>query len=179
MSNQFCKRTRPLFENEILLCYRLKKGKMIKIKRKIDKAVASQIRKFLSTFDKEDMKPIPEDQKVEVVHMKVRTKGEFDTLKARLEEQGYQLTCEEFYEKGVDESNFSAIILGEKKIQLDEKILHPPLDPKKERKKELIVTIGVKSVCWLIFIGILWLWFFIINTPLNLAIRDALCFWFQ
>ncbi|MGD8534336.1 MAG: hypothetical protein PVF66_00700 [Candidatus Aminicenantes bacterium] len=152
---------------------------MLKIKRKIDKAVAGQIRKFLSTFDKEDMKPIPEDQKVEVVHMKVRTKEEFETLKTRLEEQGYQLTCEEFYEEGVDDSNFSATILGEKRIQLEEKILHPRLDPKKERKKDLIVTIGVKSMWWLIFIGILWLWFYIINTPLNLAIRDALRFWFQ
>jgi len=151
---------------------------MIRIKRKIDKAVAGQIRKFISTFDKEDMKPIPEDQKVEVVHMKVRTKEEFETLKANLEEQGYQLTCEEFYEENVDDSNFSATILGEKRIQLDEKVLHPPMDPKKEKKKELIITIGVKSMWWLIFIGILWLWFFIINTPLNLAIRDALRFWF-
>ena len=124
------------------------------------------------------MKPIPEDQKVEVVHMKVRTKEEFKTLKARLEEQGYQLTCKEYYEEDVDDSNFSATILGERRVQLTEKELRPPLDLKKEKKKELIVTIGVKSMWWLIFIGILWLWLFIINTPLNLAIRDALRFWF-
>ncbi len=152
---------------------------MIKIKRKIDKAVAGQIRRFLSTFDKEDMKPIPEDQRVEVVHMKVRTKEEFDKLKASLEEQGYQLTCKEFYEESVDDSNFSATILGEKRIQLTEKELRPPMDLAKEKKKELIVTIGVKSMWWLIFIGILWLWLFIINKPLDLAIRDALRFWFQ
>ena len=152
---------------------------MIKIKRKINKAVAGQIRKFLSTFDKEDMKPIPEDQRVEVVRMKVRTKEEFDKLKSSLEEQGYQLTCEEFYEESVEDSDFSATILGEKRIQLTEKELRPPMDLEKEKKRELIVTIGVKSMWWLIFIGILWLWLFLINTSLTLAIRDALRFWFH
>ncbi len=55
---------------------------MIKIKRKIDNAVAGQLRRIISSFDKEDMNPIPENQRVEVVRMKVRSKLEFDKLKA-------------------------------------------------------------------------------------------------
>jgi hypothetical protein len=55
---------------------------MIKIKRKIDNAVAGQLRKIISSFDRDDMKSILEDQKVEVVRMKARTKQEFNKLKA-------------------------------------------------------------------------------------------------
>jgi hypothetical protein len=151
---------------------------MIKIKRKIDNAVAGQLRKIISSFDKEDLKPIPEDHKVEVVRMKVRSKREFDKLKASLEEQGYQLTCEEFYEEDVDYRNFSATILGEKRIQLTEKELRPPADSERERKKDLMVTIGVKAMWWLILIFILWFWFIFLNRPLYLAVKQALKFWF-
>lgn len=149
----------------------------MKIKRKIDNAVAGQLRKIISSFDKEDMKPIPEDQKVEVVRMKVRTKKEFDKLKASLEEQGYQLTCEEFCEEDVDARNYSATILGEKRIQLTEKELRPPADTEKEKKKELMVTIGVKAVWWIFFIFVLWFWFIFLNRPIYLAVKQAIKFW--
>jgi len=154
-----------------------KRGQM-KIKQKIDEAVAGQLRKVISRFDKDTMKPIPDDQKVEVVRMAVRTKEEFDKLKASLEEQGYDLTCEEFYEEDVDDKNFSATILGERRIQLTEKELRPPKDPEKEKKKERMVTIGVKAMWWIIFIGVLWIWFLVINYPLTLAIQEALRFYF-
>lgn len=147
----------------------------MKLKRKIDEAVAGQLRKIISHFDKDAMTPIPEDQKVEIVRMKVRKKEEFDILKASLEEQGYNLTCKEFYDEDVDDTNYSATILGEKRVQLDE--LLTPADPEKEKKKALIVTIGVKAMWWIIFILFLWGWLVILNRPINIAIKEILQFW--
>ncbi len=147
----------------------------MKLKRKIDEAVAGHLRKIISHFDKDAMTPIPEDQKVEIVRMKVRKKEEFDILKASLEEQGYHLTCKEFYDEDVDDTNYSATILGEKRIQLDE--LLTPADPEKEKKKVLIVTIGVKAMWWIIFILFLWGWLVVLNRPINMAIKEILQFW--
>jgi hypothetical protein len=149
----------------------------MKLKRKIDEAVASQLRKVISHFDKDAMTLIPKDQKVEVVRMKVRKKEEFDVLKASLEEQGYHLTCKEFYDEDVDDTNYSATILGEKRIQLDDEELLSPANPEKEKKKELIVTIGVKAMWWIIFILFLWGWIIVLNRPINLAIQEVLQFW--
>ncbi len=149
----------------------------MKLKRKIDEAVAGQLRKVISHFDKDAMTLIPEDQKVEVVRMKVRKKEEFDILKASLEEQGYHLTCKEFYDEDVDDTNYSATILGEKRIQLEEKELLTPANPEKEKKKALIVTIGVKAMWWIIFILFLWGWFIVLNRPINMAIKEILQFW--
>lgn len=150
----------------------------MRIKRKIDEAVAGQLRKIISRFDKEDMEPIPEDQKVEVVRMKVRTKEEFEKLKASLEEQGYQLTCEEFYEEDVDETNYSATILGEKRIQLSADELPLPMNPESEKKKERMVNIGVKAMWWIFIFFIIWIWFLVINRPLLIAIKNAINFYF-
>jgi hypothetical protein len=149
----------------------------MKLKRKIDEAVAGQLRKVISHFDKDAMTPIPEDQKVEVVRMKVRKKEEFDILKASLEEQGYQLTCKEFYDEDVDDTNYSATILGEKRIQLEEEEIPTPLDPEKEKKKDLIVKIGVKTMWWIIYILFIWGWLVVLNRPINLAIQEILQFW--
>ncbi len=149
----------------------------MKLKRKIDEAVAGQLRKVIAHFDKEAMKPIPEDQKVEIVRMKVRKKEEFDILKARLEEQGYHLICKEFYDGDVDDPNYSATILGEKRIQLEEDELPVPIDPIKERNKDRIVTIGVKAVWWMIIIFFLWFWFIFLNRPINSAFKAILEFW--
>jgi hypothetical protein len=149
----------------------------MKLKRKIDEAVAGRLRKIISHFDKDAMTPIPENQKVEVVRMKVRKKEEFDILKASLEEQGYQLTCKEFYDEDVDDTNYSATILGEKRIQLEEKELPAPVNPEKEKKKDLIVKIGVKTMWWIIFILFIWGWLIVLNRPLNLAIHEILQFW--
>lgn len=150
----------------------------MRIKRKIDEAVAGQLRKIISRFDIEDMEPIPENQKVEVVRMKVRTKEEFEKLKASLEEQGYQLTCEEFYEEDVDETNFSATILGEKRIQLSADELPLPGDSEREKKKERVVNIGVKAMWWIFVFFIIWIWFLVINRPLLIAIKNAINFYF-
>jgi len=147
------------------------------IKQRIDDAVGSQIRNFLDRFDKEEMKAIPEDQKVEVVRMTFRNKEEFEMVKTSLESQGYQLTCEEFYEQEVDDKNYSATLLGEKRVQLTEEELHIP-DPEKEKKKEKIVHFGVKAVWWAIFLFILWIWFLVINRPLMEAIKKAINFYF-
>jgi hypothetical protein len=149
----------------------------VKLKRKIDEAVAGQLRKVIAHFDKDAMTPIPEEQKVEVVRMKVRKKEEFDILKASLEEQGYQLTCKEFYDEDVDDTNYSATILGEKRIQLEEKELPAPINTEKEKKKDLIVNIGVKTMWWIIFILFLWGWLVVLNRPINLAIQEVLQFW--
>jgi hypothetical protein len=120
------------------------------IKQRIDDAVGNQIRNFLDRYDKEEIKPIPEDQKVDVVRMTFRTKEEFEIIKTSLESQGYQLTCEEFYEQDVDDKNYSATILGERRVQMTEEELRPR-DVEKERKKEKIVHIGVKAMWWAIF----------------------------
>lgn len=149
----------------------------MKLKRKIDEAVAGQLRKVIAHFDKDAMMPIPEEQKVEVVRMKVRKKEEFDILKASLEEQGYQLTCKEFYDEDVDDTNYSATILGEKRIQLEEEELPAPINTEKEKKKALIVNIGVKAMWWIIFILFLWGWLVVLNRPINLAIQEVLQFW--
>jgi hypothetical protein len=149
----------------------------VDIKQKIDNAVGHQIRNFLDRFDKEEMKPIPEDQKVEFVRMTFRNKEEFEMVKASLESQGYQLTCEEFYERDVDDKNYSATLLGERRVQMTEEELRPR-DPEKEKKKEKIVHIGVKAMWWAIFLLFLWIWFFIINRPLIEAIKEALNFYF-
>ena len=147
------------------------------IKQRIDNAVGSQIRNFMDRIDKEEMKPIPEEQKVEVVRMTFRNKEEFETVKMSLENQGYQLTCEEFYEQDVDEKNYSATLLGERRVQMTEEELRPR-DPEKEKKKEKIVHLGVKAMWWAIFVFILWLWFLVINRPLMEAIKIALNFYF-
>jgi len=147
------------------------------IKQRIDDAVGNQIRNFLDRYDKEEIKPIPEDQKVDVVRMTFRTKEEFEIIKTSLESQGYQLTCEEFYEQDVDDKNYSATILGERRVQMTEEELRPR-DVEKERKKEKIVHIGVKAMWWAIFLFILWVWFLVINRPLIEAIKEALNFYF-
>ena len=147
------------------------------IKQKIDDAVGNQIRNFLDHFDKEEIEPIPEDQKVEVVRMTFRTKEEFEIIKNSLESQGYQLTCEEFYEQDVDDKNYSATILGERRVQMTDEELRPR-DPEKARKRERIVHIGVKAMWWAIFLFVLWVWFLVINRPLIEAIKEALNFYF-
>lgn len=147
------------------------------IKQRIDNAVGSQIRNFLDRIDKEEMKPIPEEQKVEVVRMTFRNKEEFETVKTSLEGQGYKLTCEEFCEQDVDDKNYSATLLGERRVQMTEEELRPR-DPEKERKKERIVHFGVKAMWWAIFVFILWIWFMVINRPLMEAIKMALNFYF-
>lgn len=154
-----------------------RQGEAVKLKRKIDKAVAGQLRKVISHFDKDAMTPIPEDQKIEVVRMKVRKKEEFDILKASLEEQGYNLTCKEFHDEDVDDTNYSATILGEKRIQLEEKELPSPINPEKEKRKDLIVKIGVKSMWWIVIILFLWFWFVFLNRPINSAIQEIIRFW--
>lgn len=147
------------------------------IKKKINDAVGNQIRNFLVRFDKEEMKPIPEDQKVEVVRMTFRNKEEFEKVKTSLESQGYQMTCEEFYEQDVDDKNYSATLLGERRVQMTEEELRPP-DPEKEKKREKIVHLGVKAMWWIIFLFVLWIWFLVVNRPLIEAIKEAFKFYF-
>lgn len=166
-----------IFDSKKMLCCGFAGGRRMKFKRKIDEAVAGRLRKVISHFDKDAMRPIPEDQKVEVARMKVRKKEEFAILKASLEKKGYHLTCKEFSDEDGDGWNYSAMILGEKRIQLEENEIPAPIDPKKERGKKRIVTMGVKAMWWIVIILFLWVWFLTLNRPINSAIKAILEYW--
>jgi len=114
--------------------------------------------------------PEPDDLEVQIVRKIARSKEEFEKLKADLENQGYKVNIQEFYEEKTDRKNFFASILAEKELP-EKKREKLPLKrhSKLLRKKEMVANIVMRTM-WIIFIATVLLIYLFLIHPFLLAI---------